>query len=67
MFQGLTNSLTWSNGFCGERGKRGGMLRKGKGPWPRNAVIIDFNELILGVEDDMAAPVYYIITLYSKK
>ena len=39
-FQGLINALTWSNGFCGERGKRGGMVGKGKGPWQRNVVII---------------------------
>ena len=43
-FQGLINALTWSNGFCDERGKRGGMVEKGKGPWQRDAVIISFNE-----------------------
>ena len=40
-FQGLINALTWSNGFCGERGKRGGMVGKGRVPWQRN-VVIDF-------------------------
>ena len=24
--RGLMNALTWSNGFCGERGKRGGLI-----------------------------------------
>jgi hypothetical protein len=28
-----------------ERGKRGGMVGKGKGPWQRNAIIINFNIL----------------------
>ena len=32
-FQCLINVLTWFNMFCGERGKRGGMVGKGKGPW----------------------------------
>ena len=31
-FQGPLNTLSWSNGFCGERGKRGGLVGKGKGP-----------------------------------
>jgi hypothetical protein len=25
-FEGLINAQTWSNGFCGERGKRGGLV-----------------------------------------
>jgi hypothetical protein len=37
-FRGLTNALTWSNKFCGERGKRGCPLGEGKGPWQRNDV-----------------------------
>lgn len=28
MFQGLNNPLTWSNGLCGERGKRGIVVGK---------------------------------------
>ena len=47
-FQGLINAMTWSNMLCGERGKRDGMLGKGKGPWQRNAIIIFFNEISLG-------------------
>ena len=39
-FQCLINALTWSIWFCGERGKRGGMVGKNKGPWQRNAIII---------------------------
>jgi hypothetical protein len=35
-FSRLINALTWSNEFCSERGKRGGMGGKGKGPWQRN-------------------------------
>ena len=42
IFQGLINALTWSNGFCDERGKRGGMVGKGRGPWQRNVVITLF-------------------------
>ena len=34
-FQGLINAPTWSNKFCGERGKRGGMVGKGRGPWQK--------------------------------
>jgi hypothetical protein len=32
-FKGLHHPLTWSNGFCGERGKRGAMIEKGRDPW----------------------------------
>ena len=39
-FQDLINALTWTNGFCNERGTRGGIVGKGKGPWQNNAVII---------------------------
>ena len=38
--QGLINALTRSNGFCGDGGKRGGMIGEGKGPWQSNAVLI---------------------------
>ena len=47
-FQGLINALTWSNMFWGERGKRGDMVGKGKGPWQRNAAIINFIWIFLG-------------------
>jgi len=40
--------MSWSNGFCSERGKRGGMVGKGRGPWHRNLVIIFFNEFFWG-------------------
>ena len=40
IFEGLINTMTWSNMFCGDKGKKGGMVGKGKGPWYRNAVII---------------------------
>ena len=36
IFQGLHYPLTWSNNFCGGRGKRGVMVEKGKGPWHKN-------------------------------
>ena len=39
IIQGLHNPLTWSTGVCGERGKRGGMVEKGRSPWQRNVVI----------------------------
>ena len=41
-FQGLIIAQSWSNEFCVERGKRGGLVGKGKGPWQRNAVKILF-------------------------
>ena len=34
----LIHALTWSNGFCVEIGKRGGLVGKGKGPWQNNVV-----------------------------
>ena len=40
--EGLINALTWCNGFCGERGKRGGMVGNSKGTWQRNALMIKF-------------------------
>ena len=48
IFQGLIYTLTWFNGFCGETGKRGGMVGKGIDPRLRNAVLIFFNEIFLG-------------------
>jgi hypothetical protein len=42
-FSRLINTLTWSNEFCNEGGKRGGMGGKGKGPWQRNDMIVLFN------------------------
>ena len=41
-FQGLINALTWSNGFCSERGKRGGLVRKDMVSWQWNSVVILF-------------------------
>jgi hypothetical protein len=35
-------ALSWSIGFYGERGKRGGLVGKGRGPWQTNAVKILF-------------------------
>jgi hypothetical protein len=32
--------LTWSNGFCSGRSKRGALVGKGKGPWQRNDFIL---------------------------
>ena len=34
--------LTWSNGFCKGRGKRGALVEEGKGPRQRNYVITDY-------------------------
>ena len=47
-FQCLVNAMTWSNKFCGERGKRGGMVGKGRGSWQRNAFTLIFYEFFLG-------------------
>ncbi len=40
-FQSLINALTWSNMFYIERGKRGGPIGEGKGPWQRNAILVN--------------------------
>ena len=40
LFLSLIHALTWSNGFCVEIGKRGGLVGKGKGPWQNNVVLI---------------------------
>jgi hypothetical protein len=36
IFKGLRYPLTWSNGFCGGRGKRDALLEKGRGPMVEN-------------------------------
>ena len=33
--------LTWSNGFCNGRGKRGVVVENSRGPWQRNVVMIN--------------------------
>ena len=48
MFQGLRYPLTWSNGFCGGRGKRGVLVERGMGQ--RNIVIIIFWWIFWGRE-----------------
>jgi hypothetical protein len=40
IFESPHHPLTWSNGFCCGRGKRGAHVEKGKGPWQRNIIII---------------------------
>jgi hypothetical protein len=47
-FQGSINALTWSNGFCGERGKTDDMVGKARGPWQRNVVIVNYNKIFFG-------------------
>jgi hypothetical protein len=42
--------VTWSNGFCGGRGKRGAMVEKGKGAWQSIVVIIKFDYFCGGEE-----------------
>ena len=51
-FQGLINALAWSNGFRGERGKRGGMVGKGKLKAHGKEMMLEyfFNEVFLGAE-----------------
>ena len=39
----LQYSLSWSNKFCGERGKRGSLAAKVKGPWQMNVVLLLLN------------------------
>ena len=50
IFWGLHYPLTWSNGFCGGRGKRVALVEKGKGPWQRNIVILVFWWIFFGEE-----------------
>jgi hypothetical protein len=40
--------LTWFNGYCGGRGKRGALVEKGKSPWERYTALIFFNDFFLG-------------------
>jgi hypothetical protein len=40
--------LTWSNGFSRGRGKRSALVEKNRGPWQRNDVRINFNEIFFG-------------------
>ena len=35
IIKGLHYPLTWSNGFCGGRSKRGALVEKGMGPWQK--------------------------------
>ena len=42
IFEGLHYLVTWSNGFCGGKGKRGVLVEKDNGMWHRNDVIIRF-------------------------
>ena len=47
-FQGLINALTWSNGFCVERGKRGGLVGR-QGPMAKKCHYNSFfDETLLG-------------------
>jgi hypothetical protein len=43
---GLNYPLSWSNGFCNERGKRGSHNAKVRGPCQRNAVLVYFDIFI---------------------
>ena len=47
-FKSLINALTWSNGFCVERGKRSGLVEKNKGPWYENVVNLKFYWIFFG-------------------
>ena len=42
--KGLHCPVTWFNGFCGGRGKRGALVKKkGRGPWQRSVVIVNLS------------------------
>ena len=41
ILRGLDHPLTWSNGFCNGRGKRGVVVENNRGPWQRNVVMIN--------------------------
>ena len=49
IFLGLHYPLTWSNMFSNGRGKRGALLKKGKGPWQRNVVMMNFWWILWGM------------------
>ena len=54
--------------FCAERGKRGGLKGKGKGPWQRNIVLKKTNyEILVRAMYDMAFSLHYRITSKFKK
>ena len=48
MFQGLHYPLTWSNKFCDGWSKRDALIEKGRGPWQRIDVIMNFWWKVLG-------------------
>ena len=50
VIQGLHYPLTWSNEFCGGKGKRGAMVWKGKGPWDDVQIKFEWLYLFSGEE-----------------
>ena len=42
--------MTSSNGSCGEIGKRGALVEKGKGPWQRNIFIKTIGNVTLSIQ-----------------
>ena len=63
-FKGLRYPLTWLNGFCGGRGKRGALVQKGKVPWQRNIVLIhSLIFIFLGVERMRTREVRWMVEL----
>ena len=52
IFKGLHYPLTQFKGFCSGRGKRSALVRKGKGPWQRNIVMMKFWWNFFGGKED---------------
>ena len=52
IFDAYNHLQAWSNMFCGGRGKRGALVgeKKTRGPWQRNVVVMNFNEIVFGEE-----------------
>ena len=48
IYQGLKNPLTQSNRFCGERGKRSGLVGKGGARAKEMMLWSNFNEIVYG-------------------
>ena len=60
--------LTWSDGYCGGRGKIGALVERGRDSWQKTFVIINFNPIYLGKKrwrKDNGQSIYiYICNLY---
>ena len=62
--QGLHYGLTWSTGFCGKRGKIGGIVEKCKGPMAKKCCCNKILMISFRVVNTMPTLFNYILMLY---